>query len=951
MSQVNFYQSLSTQNSIQFANVYSQLECPQQIVFIDSNVDDYQSLANGVLPKTKVVILDRFLDGVQQITRIIKKYRDISSIHIVSHGAPGCLYLGNSQLNIKNINDYWQELETWPVTNLLLYGCSVAAGDAGTEFLAQLQKITGANIAASAKPTGNLALGGNWELEVIRGELEVSLVFSDQIQSQWEHILADEFEEKPELFQVISGQLFRLNLLTASYEPVIESNIPSDYNAGGFATNNDNVFIYAVGTGTSNRHHLLRVFSDGTVENVTDASNNPITITRDSVADANKNKLLFSGDVDADQNLWIVDQQTSSPTLIKVDLNNPSSGTRINLSGTLPPNKDPNDKRMPSDVVYIEADEDGDGIKEKKYLYGLSDQGRLVRVDITNANESNPAPVTTSENVISGLNTSGSIYGAAWTDIDGNLFVSVNSLNDSSNQGTLYHIKNYDTAPEAEELFNTIETNSNDGMSNPTQKSPFVIPLIDLDGTDTSEELNYATTFTEDLSAVGIVDTDIIIRDYINTDDNGTPGDTSDDETSTTHGDRLVQATITLTDSPDGDDEKFLVDGTELTNSVVVSGTTTSITATLGTNSNGQKFITLAPTTDNTASVDDFEIALKAIQYKNDSQNPDITDRTLEIVLEDENGNKSSDIFGENSTTVHTTTIEVIRVNDAPIFSNLDANPTFNKGGNAVVLDADATIADHELDNRNNNYYGAILTLARNGGANSDDNFSASGTLSALTEGGDLEVDGTIIGTVTTNSGGTLLLIFNNNATTALVNSALQQIAYSNSSDTPPTSVQIDYTFNDCNTGDTDQGTGGYLTANGSVTVTIAPNQNPTAVDDSTSTNTGTPVTFNITGNDSDPDDGTVNVATVDLDPSTDGRQTTRTVEGEGTYSVDDSGNVTFTPEADFVGTTTGISYTVADQNGGVSNEATITVTVNNQNPTAVDDSTSTNTGTPVTFN
>ncbi len=81
---------------------------------------------------------------------------------------PGCLYLGNSQLSINTINnDYAQELENWSVTNILLYGCNVAAGDAGAEFLEKLHQLTGANIAASARPTGNVALGGDWELEVI----------------------------------------------------------------------------------------------------------------------------------------------------------------------------------------------------------------------------------------------------------------------------------------------------------------------------------------------------------------------------------------------------------------------------------------------------------------------------------------------------------------------------------------------------------------------------------------------------------------------------------------------------------------------------------------------------------------------------------------------------------------------------------------------------------------
>ncbi|MCP3690214.1 MAG: hypothetical protein GY784_17565, partial [Gammaproteobacteria bacterium] len=157
------------------------------------------------------------------------------------------------------------------------------------------------------------------------------------------------------------------------------------------------------------------------------------------------------------------------------------------------------------------------------------------------------------------------------------------------------------------------------------------------------------------------------------------------------------------------------------------------------------------------------------------------------------------------------------------LVTTLDGAPSFTKGGAAVVLDSNVVVSDAELDALNGgsgNYSGASVTLVRNGGANSDDVYSETGTLSALTESGNLLVGGTTIGTVTTNSGGTLVLTFNANATTALVNSALQQVAYSNSSDDPSASAQIDWSFDDGNTGGS-QGTGGALQATGSTTVTI----------------------------------------------------------------------------------------------------------------------------------
>ena len=151
--------------------------------------------------------------------------------------------------------------------------------------------------------------------------------------------------------------------------------------------------------------------------------------------------------------------------------------------------------------------------------------------------------------------------------------------------------------------------------------------------------------------------------------------------------------------------------------------------------------------------------------------------------------------------------------------NTLDGNPTFVEDGPAVVLDADVQIFDAELSGIDN-FNGATLTLVRDGGANADDSFSESGLLSAITESGNLTYNGTTVGTVSTNSGGTLVLTFNNSATNTLVNIVMQSIAYSNGNDTPPASVEIDWSFNDGNTGS--QGSGGALVATGSTIVDIS---------------------------------------------------------------------------------------------------------------------------------
>ncbi len=74
---------------------------------------------------------------------------------------------------------------------------------------------------------------------------------------------------------------------------------------------------------------------------------------------------------------------------------------------------------------------------------------------------------------------------------------------------------------------------------------------------------------------------------------------------------------------------------------------------------------------------------------------------------------------------------------------------------------------------------------------------------------------------------------------------------------------------------------------------------------------------------------GAINTASVDLDPTTTGIQTTYTVTNKGTFTSDGSGNVTFTPLNSTVSGTAVCSFTVADNYGATSNTATITATIN----------------------
>ena len=105
------------------------------------------------------------------------------------------------------------------------------------------------------------------------------------------------------------------------------------------------------------------------------------------------------------------------------------------------------------------------------------------------------------------------------------------------------------------------------------------------------------------------------------------------------------------------------------------------------------------------------------------------------------------------------------------------------------------------------------------------------------------------------------------------------------------------------------------------ITVTPAANVAPVAEDDSQSTPVNTAVSVPVLNNDHDPEGDILTITDVN------------TTDTNGTVTFDADGTVIFTPETDFIGTTT-FTYTISDGNGG-EDTATVTITITDPNDPA----------------
>ncbi|MES2356469.1 MAG: DUF4347 domain-containing protein [Pseudomonadota bacterium] len=189
------------QNSVLQDARQNKSEIRHEIVFIDMAVSGYEQLAISVRNDTsatrsvEVMIIDTQQDGIAQITAALSTHQNVDAIHIISHGDPGEIQIGDTRLNSQNLLGNAVSISTWgnalaDGSDILLYGCDVAATSAGRDFVSSLGQLTGADVAASTDLTGEKNLGGNWLLEYAAGKIESSTIVDAVAQADFHSVLA-----------------------------------------------------------------------------------------------------------------------------------------------------------------------------------------------------------------------------------------------------------------------------------------------------------------------------------------------------------------------------------------------------------------------------------------------------------------------------------------------------------------------------------------------------------------------------------------------------------------------------------------------------------------------------------------------------------------------------------------------------------------------------------------
>ncbi len=160
----------------------------KNIVFINDDVQDFRTIIDALKDDYSYHLINSQNDGIQQISKYLKTQKDISAIHIISHGSSGELHLGSKSLSSKNIAQYNTELKNIGRSikadgDILLYGCNIAKGKKGQQFISQLSQLTAVDIAASTNKTGSSLLEADWKLEAYHGQIDTKNIYNKSLGS------------------------------------------------------------------------------------------------------------------------------------------------------------------------------------------------------------------------------------------------------------------------------------------------------------------------------------------------------------------------------------------------------------------------------------------------------------------------------------------------------------------------------------------------------------------------------------------------------------------------------------------------------------------------------------------------------------------------------------------------------------------------------------------------
>ena len=138
------------------------------LLVVDVAIEAPEPLIQGAVSQAQVLKLTGERHPLCEISDYLEQHQTIDAVHLLAHGKPGAIQLGQTWLTQQNLDRWGHQLRQWsqflrPQASVILYGCRTAAGALGQEFLNHLHQLLGVTVAASTQVVGQ----GNWQFDRI----------------------------------------------------------------------------------------------------------------------------------------------------------------------------------------------------------------------------------------------------------------------------------------------------------------------------------------------------------------------------------------------------------------------------------------------------------------------------------------------------------------------------------------------------------------------------------------------------------------------------------------------------------------------------------------------------------------------------------------------------------------------------------------------------------------
>ncbi|MCW8331524.1 Ig-like domain-containing protein, partial [Photobacterium sp. SDRW27] len=736
-----------------------------ELIIIDAAVPDKHLFYKNLKQNAEIKEIASEKDGLEQLTQILYQYQNLDVLHVVSHADDGIIYLGNSQVTEQFLK---QKTDTFPSLNyalkegadVLLYGCNLGAGKAGEALIEFIANQAHVDVAASDDLTGDFLLGGDWELEVSTGKIDSIKLWSSESEIQYSHVLATPvFNSPPEITNISPGGgtlNVELNLEGGANYVVLPDG----------ATAPTNVQVQS-GTDGDDNAAIIKHSTDGS-----NAANTVFTTVINGVSSETSYDVYVTGyDKNEEDKSGANDTQP-----VKIDLTTSALGEAPSGLQTFAGIAIINNIGQTNDGYFNLTRSDGSGannaLRADQYGAYINDSSAAassftssIKINMTVSGYFQITDITLGEYQTGGAATTNNFKDITVKGYKDGVTVA---------QSTPYtppsdtYITDYTSISWADfsgvnvdefEVFYTVSTGD----------KQFDFNLIDFSIAGMNTATNEAPTITINDTNLAYIENDAAIQ----IDASATLSD-EDGDADWDNGKLMVQITanneagdeLSISDNIVG---SINTDGTNIRDNTTVIGT---LSASEGTVTNDTA---LTVTFNSNATNVLVQQVLRAIHYRNTSDDPVTSNRTITFTATDKNDAVASD----------TRTIVFTAANDQPTLSATGRDPTFSEGGAAQSLFSGAMAATVES--------GQTLTAMTLTVTNVND--GASEVLGF--DGSNVQLtNGFNVGSTTTNSLNVSVVVDGTTATVsfsgatlspALLQTLVNAITYSNNSLNPNT--------------------------------------------------------------------------------------------------------------------------------------------------------------------